>query len=235
MTPRKKIQIIIDFTMTAMLPVLMAYELVGEAAHEWVGLAMVLLFILHHILNHKWHQNLLKGHYSGARILGTVIDMLLCVVMVCLPVSGIMMSKHVFVFRPISSSGTSLARTMHLIASYWGFILMSVHLGLHWSMLIGVARKIIRITEASRIRTIILRAVAVLITAYGIYAFRHREIGSYLLLKNQFVFFDFDEPLILFFADYLAIMGLFVCVGYYASKMFQRLASKRKSMNGTAS
>jgi len=230
MTPRKRFQIIIDFTMTAMLPVLMAYELVGEAAHEWVGLAMFVLFILHHILNHKWHQNLLKGRYSGIRILGTVIDMLLLVIMVCLPVSGIMMSHHVFVFLPISSSGTTLTRTMHLLASYWGFVLMSVHLGLHWGMLMGVARKIIRIREVSSIRTIILRAVTILIAAYGVYAFMHRDIGSYRLLENRFVFFDFDEPLVLFFADYLAIMGLFACVSYYASKMLQRIAIKRKSM-----
>jgi hypothetical protein len=219
MTLRIKLQIIIDFTMTAMLPVLMAYELVGEAAHEWIGLVIFVLFILHHILNHKWHQNILKGRYSGIRALGMVIDMLLFVIMICLPVSGVMLSRHVFVFLPASSSSTSLARTIHLLASYWGFVLMSVHLGFHWSMLMGVARKIIRIREAFSIRTIILRAVAVLIAVYGVYAFMHREIGSYMLLKNRFVFFDFDEPLILFFADYLAVMGLFVCVGYYTSKI----------------
>lgn len=235
MTPRKRFQIIIDFTMMAMLPVLMAYELVGEAAHEWVGLAMFILFILHHILNYKWHQNLLKGCYSGTRILGTVIGMLLCVVMICLPVSGIMMSKHVFIFFDISSSGVSLVRTTHLLASYWGFVLMSVHLGLHWSMMMGVARKIIRTKEASRIRTIILRALAVLIATYGVYAFMHWELGSYMLLKNQFVFFNFDEPLILFFADYLAIMGLFVYVGYYVSKMLNRIVVKRKVRKETAS
>lgn len=127
--------------MTAMLPILMAYELVGETAHEWVGLAMFVLFILHHILNYKWHQNLLKGRYSGIRILGTAIDMLLIVVMVCLPVSGIMMSRHVFVFLPIRGSSTALIRTMHLLSSYWGFVLMSVHLGLHWNMFMGVAKK----------------------------------------------------------------------------------------------
>lgn len=227
MTPRKRFQIIIDFTMTATLPVLMAYELVGEVAHEWMGIAMVVLFILHHILNHKWHQKLLKGPYFGTRILGTVIDLLLCIIMVCLPVSGIMMSRHVFIFLPISINGTSLARTVHLLASNWGFVLMSVHLGLHWGILMGIARKIIRIREASSIRTIILRVVAVLIAAYGVYAFMHREIGSYMLLKNRFVFFDFDEPLILFFADYLAIMGLFAGVGYYTSKMLRKIASKK--------
>jgi hypothetical protein len=101
-------------------------------------------------------------------------------------------------------------------------------------MLIGTARKVIRITETSRISTVILRVSAALIAAYGIYSFRHREIGSYLLLKKRFVFFDFDEPLILFFADYLAIMGLFACVGYYALNMLQRIAIRKKPTKGMA-
>lgn len=45
-----------------------------------------------------------------------------------------------------------------------------------------------------------------------------REIGSYMLLKNQFVFFDFDELLILFLLDYMAAMGLFVFIGYYLAE-----------------
>lgn len=50
---------------------------------------------------------------------------------------------------------------------------------------------------------------AVLIAGYGIYAFFHREIGTYMTLRTAFVFFDFAEPLALFFLDYLAVMGLF--------------------------
>lgn len=220
MTSKKIFQIIVDLAMTAMLPVLMAYALVGEATHEWVGISMFILFITHHILNYRWHQNLLKGRYSGIRILGTVINILLFAIMICLMVSGIMMSRHVFIFLHISD-GTSFARTMHLLASYWGFVLMSVHLGIHWGMLMGVAKKITGIKETSRLRTVFLRILAVSIAAYGIYAFLQRKNGYYMLLKTQFVFFDFDEPLSLFFTDQLAIMGLFVCVGHYASKLLQ--------------
>lgn len=222
MTPKKISQIIVDLAMTAMLPVLMAYALVGEAAHEWVGISMFILFIIHHILNYRWHQNILKGRYSGIRILGTVINILIFAIMICLMVSGIIMSKHVFIFLHISG-GTSFVRTMHLLASYWGFVLMSVHLGLHWDMLMGIAKKITGIKEPSPMRTVFLRIIAVLIAAYGIYAFWQRKNGSYMLLKTQFVFFDFDEPLSLFFADQLAIMGLFVCVGHYASKLLHRM------------
>lgn len=60
-------------------------------------------------------------------------------------------------------------------------------------------------------------AAALAISGYGIYAFIKREIGSYMLLKNQFVFFDFGEPLVMFLLDYIAIMGLFAVVGHYLS------------------
>ena len=226
MTPKRIFQVIVDLAMTAMLPILMAYALVGEAAHEWVGISMFILFIIHNILNYRWHKNLLKGRYSAVRILGTIINILIFIIMVCLMISGIIMSRHVFVFLNISD-GTSFVRKMHLFASYWGFALMSVHLGLHWGMLMGIAKKITGIKVASRLRTSILRIIAVLIALYGIYAFLQRKNGSYMMLKTQFVFFDFDEPLSLFFPDQLAIMGVFVCVGHYISKLVSQNGSNR--------
>lgn len=226
MIPKKAFKIIVDLAMTVMLPVLMAYALVGEAAHEWVGISMFVVFIIHQVLNYRWHQNLLKGRYSALRILGTVINILIFAIMISLMVSGIMMSRHVFTFLDING-GASFARTMHLFASYWGFALMLVHLGLHWGMLMGSAKKITGIKKASSLRTFFLRIIAGLIATYGLYAFVERKYGSYMLLENQFVFFDFNEPLILFFADQLAIMGLFVCVGHYISKFLLKNFSKR--------
>ncbi|MDF2503557.1 DUF4405 domain-containing protein [Clostridium sp.] len=229
MTPKKIFQIIVDLAMTAMLPVLMAYVLVGEETHEWVGISIFILFIIHHILNYRWHQNIFKGKYSGVRILSTVINILIFVIMICLMISGIMMSRFVFIFLHLNG-GTSSARTMHMLAAYWGFVLMSVHLGFHGGMLMGIAKKATGIKETSNIRTVFLRIIAILIAAYGVYAFLQRGNGSYMLLKTQFVFFDFDEPLSSFFADQLAIMGLFVCVGHYASRLLHRMGSKIKTI-----
>jgi hypothetical protein len=93
-------------------------------------------------------------------------------------------------------------------------------------MLMGIAKKITGIKKASSLHTFFLRIIAVLIAAYGLYAFLERKYGSYMLLENQFVFFDFNEPLSLFFADQLAIMGLFVCVGHYISKFLSKMFLK---------
>lgn len=219
------IRIITDLGMTMLLPLLMAYSLADEAFHEWAGIFMFLLFILHHILNLSWYKHLLKGRYSGSRILRTAFDLLLIPVMLILPISGIMMSRHIFLGL---GGGLSFARTAHLLASYWGFVLMSLHIGLHWRVAVGMVGNLLHRKKLVKSSMLLFRAVPVFISLYGIYAFVHRQIGSYMFLKIQFVFFDFREARISFLTDYLAVMCLFAVCGYYAVRGMELLAERRK-------
>lgn len=68
--------------------------------------------------------------------------------------------------------------------------------------------------------------MAAFVAAYGAYAFVKRDFGSYMLLRVHFVFFDFDEPLALFLLDYVAILELFVCVGYYLTAILRKNIAK---------
>ncbi|MDE7193007.1 MAG: hypothetical protein K2O14_03450, partial [Oscillospiraceae bacterium] len=70
--------------------------------------------------------------------------------------------------------------------------------------------------------------VGTAIAGYGVYAFIKRDLAQYLFLKTQFVFFDFEEPLIFFILDYMAIMGLFVFVGHYISVILRRAGKKNE-------
>ena len=54
------LRIIADIGMTVMLLLLMAYELIGREAHEWLGIGMFVLFIIHHVLNYKWSRCVFK-------------------------------------------------------------------------------------------------------------------------------------------------------------------------------
>lgn len=221
MKPKMMVKMGIDLVMTVLLLCQMAYMLIGEIAHEWMGAGMFVLFILHHALNWRWYKNLGKGKYSAVRILQTVVDFLVLLCLVGLMVSGIILSREVFAFLPISG-GTGFARILHMLASYWGFILMSVHLGLHWSMVMAMVRKICKITDKSAARSWVFRALALLICVFGVYAFFKNHIADYLFLRSQFVFFDMEQPLILFFAEYVAMMGLWICLAYYGAKLLQK-------------
>lgn len=102
---------------------------------------------------------------------------------------------------------------------------MSIHLGLHWTMIMGIVSKG---RKKSGGRTILLRVIATVIAAYGVYAFFARQVGIYMLLRSHFVFFNYEEPLILFLIDYVAIMGGFVFIGHYLSKILKWMGRKKK-------
>ena len=225
MKPKMIAKICVDIGMTIALLLLMTYELIGQAAHEWLGIGMFVLFLTHHILNRKWTGNLLKGSYTPLRIWQTLLVVLVLLCMIGSMVSGIILSRHALSLLPISG-GRSFARSLHMVSAYWGFVWMSLHLGLHWSMMMAMARK--AFPKESAVRTWALRIVAIVIAVYGIYAFVKRDIAGYMFLRIQFVFFDFEEPLIFFLLDYLAVMGLFVFIGHYFAEFLKRCSRKRK-------
>lgn len=220
---KMKIKIGIDFLMTVLLLLLMAYQVVGETLHEWFGAAMLVLFLVHNILNIKWYKSLFKGKYKPVRILGTVLNFAVLVSILSLGYSGIVMSRHLFAFLPIDR-GMALARVMHLAGSYWGFVLMSLHLGLHWGMIIGMFRKL---TGGKRLPVLVwsLRLFAAMIAGYGAYCFIGADIFSYMFLKTEFVFFDFEKSAFSVFSEYIAMMGLWIFVGYYIAKGLGKLSS----------
>ncbi len=213
MKPKMMLKLAVDIAMTAALLLLMVYELIGQAAHEWIGMGMFALFIVHHILNGSWIRNILKGRYYPVRMMQTGLVLLIFCAMAGLMISGITLSRHALSFLPIKG-GRSFARNLHMISAYWGFVLMSVHLGFHWSMILGMAKKLI--SRPSAVRKWAGRILAFMIAGYGIYAFIKRDIGVYMLLRSHFVFFDYEEPLVFFYLDYIAVMGLFILIGNYA-------------------
>lgn len=216
---KQSVKIIVDVIMTVILMLLMAFELIGRTAHEWLGVGIFVMFVIHHILNRKWTSHLLKGKYTPIRIFQTLLAVLVLVCILCSMVSGIVLSRYVFSFLPIEG-GRSWARTLHMIGAYWGFVFMSLHLGIHWNMMMGMVGK--AAGNPSALRTWILRILGAAVAAYGAYAFVERGIGGYMFLQNMFVFFDFEEPLILFYIDYIAVMGLFVWIGHYLAKILRR-------------
>ena len=125
-----RIKRMIDALLTIVLIPLMAYQVTGEALHEWLGITMVLLVIIHQVLNRKWYVALFKGNYQAFRILSTVINVLLLVSFALTAISGMSMSNHAVPFL-YNLVNVNTARVMHLAFSYWSFILMGLHIGLH--------------------------------------------------------------------------------------------------------
>ena len=226
MKPKQIIKICVDVAMTLGLLFQMGYHLWGDTAHEWVGAGLFLLFILHHILNWRWWTGLFKGKYTVVRVLQTVINLLTLAAMVGLMVSGVILSNEVFEYLHIRGH-MSFARRLHMATSYWGFFLMTAHLGLHWGMLLGMVRKVRKTKLTGRPDSHFPTLIAVLIAAYGLAATVKRDLTTYLFLQAEFVFLDFGESKILFYLDYLAIMGTFIFLAHYGAKSLKQRKERK--------
>lgn len=167
---------------------------------------MLILFLFHNFLNIRWYGNLLKGKYNPLRVFRTAVNLLVLVFMLVQAYSGILLSRHVFAFLPINS-GMAIARVLHLSGAYWSFVLMNIHLGMHWGMVMGMFRKLYE-QKPGAVRTAILRVCAAAIALYGAVCFVHANVPFYMLLKVEFVFFDYDKSAVQVFAEYIAMMGL---------------------------
>lgn len=200
--------------MVLLLPLLMAYSLIGEAFHEAAGTLMLVLFLLHHWFNRAWGKSLFKGRYSPQRVFQTALDLLLLIFMIVQPLCGILMSKHLYTFLPTDGI-SSVARAIHLPLSNWGFVLMSLHAGTHLGAMLPKGKK----------KAAVLGCLGA-VSLYGVYAFIKRQIPAYLFLRLPFAFFDYSEPRVFFLADYLAVIVLFALLGYGLMNCLKRKQHK---------
>ena len=157
-----------------------------------------------------------------------MIDLLVFLSMAGLMISGVILSNYVFAALPIRGR-MGFARLLHMAASYWGFVLMALHLGLHWGMFLEMARKALNL-RPSRPRQVLLSILGGCVAVYGLIAFVRRNLITYMLARTHFVFFDFSEPIPLFYLDYLAMIGTCIFLAYYAARFLRKRAGGERQI-----
>ena len=248
MTKTQRLRMTIDITMTILSIILMGgnYLFPADIVHEILGVGLFVLWALHIILNRRWYGAIFKGKYNPYRVMQTVINCCILICTIFLMISGIILSNHIFTFLNIQG-GLGFARIAHLLASHWYYLFMSLHIGLHVGM---IANKMSHpntnrhpelVSGSStnempkqvrhdnfvqdrhdKLRKIIPRIIIALVCAYGIYAFIARGVWKYLILRQQFFFFDLDRGYILFAIDYISIIILFATLSHLLAKSLKK-------------
>jgi flavodoxin len=214
----KKAKIIVDATMTILLFAAMAYHISDEKLHKWFGFAMLVLFILHHILNWKWYRTAMRGKYTAVRYIRFSINMLLLISMIGLMVSGFLMSSLAF---KLNIRAGLFGRKLHMLSAAWSYILISAHIGLHCDMFAHMGRNAVK----KKIPPIVLHISMFIAIVYAIYKAAVRQFFFKMFWLVDYAFYDFEEPVILFIIDYILIMYVFACFAYFSMKLAQRKSS----------
>lgn len=227
MKTKAPLKMMVDLAMTALFLGQMGYHMMDNRMHEWTGMTLLMLFILHHALNISWHRSLSRGRYTPERILLTATDVLLTAAMLTVAVSAILVSRHVFDFLGLRMR--ALGRRIHMPATMWFFVFMSLHLGLHLPAMIAALRRRHPWMQTP-IAKGILRAMSLLLFLYGIYEFISRELYMELLMLREFAFLDYGESLGTFFTAYAAMVVSGALISYALLQALKRMRAKRKEI-----
>lgn len=219
-----KIKKAVDECMTVLLLCLIAYQVTGETLHEWIGIGMTALLIAHHILNYRWYKSLFRGKYNAYRIAAVAVNTLLLASIALTALCGMAMSAHatpfLYGFLPVS-----FARRFHLAMSYWSFILMGLHLGLHIpAMTAGL--------KWNRTVKTAVSAVFAVIAVVGFWRFVRNGIPDYIFFRTPFAFLDYEKSAFLVFAENLAALIAFAFLGACAATLIKTRRTKRR-VNGS--
>ena len=237
MTKTQRLRMTVDITMTILSIILMGgnYLFPADIVHEILGVGLFVLWVLHIILNRRWYGAIFKGKYNPYRVMQTIINCCILICTIFLMISGIILSNHIFTFLNIQG-GLGFARIAHLLASHWYYLFMSLHIGLHVGVIANKMRhpapinchpelvsgsstnEMPKQVRHDKLRKIIPRIIPALVCAYGIYAFIARGVWKYLILQQQFFFFDLDRGYILFAIDYISIIILFATLSHLLAR-----------------
>ena len=217
MRGKKTAKIVLDVAMAVVLVAIMVTALVQEAPHEWLGVALFVLMAVHVVLNRRWLAAVFRGRHSALRVVQIVVVAGLVVCIVGQLASSLVLSKHAFGFLP-ALPGAGWARRVHMICSYWAFVLAFAHTGLYARLPRNMApwqKWAVRI------------AVAV-IACFGVHSFAQLGLGDYLTGQVQFAYADYSIPLALVIARYASVAVLVAGVFHYLREGLALIGAARR-------
>lgn len=183
---------IMDIMMMVLLLLLMSFPFTGVNIHIFLGIMMIVCFIIHHYLNKNWYHNLFKGKKTKIKWLFIFINTLLIFNVILVALSGLTFAGYV-PFIPYF-----LARKIHLVCSYWSYLLMGLHVGLHLQVMKYIKNKLIAYM------LVILSVILLIKNQLFVYLF---NLSDFLYISDQMNIFLYITEYFLMFMVFVFLMN----------------------------
>lgn len=205
-----RLRIVLDIIAVGLFVAALAYWWLDNLSHEVIGTIFFALLIAHNVFNRRWYGTARRGRYDPPRALNTVVIACMAGSMLVLLSTSILISQDVF--AALALDGAFALRAAHMFTAYWALVLLAVHLGTRWPVVMNVARQSLGIRTTNPLRTWALRAVAALVAVKGVLATVEMGLGTKLRLQYALDMWDFKESTLGFFVNYLSIIGLYAAL-----------------------
>jgi hypothetical protein len=199
----------------------LAYWWLDHLAHEVFGTLLFALVILHIAINRRWYGAIVRGRYGVARSLNTATIVGLAISMILMLVTSVLISRNIFAFASID--GAFGVREVHMFGAYWVVLIVAIHLGLRWAVVMMIFRRMFGISKPNALRSLFLRTAVIFLAVLGVRSSFETTFGAKLLLTYTLDMWDFNESPARFFVNYGTIVTLIAALSHYGSLWTRRL------------
>ncbi|GAB4580720.1 MAG: DUF4405 domain-containing protein [Anaerolineales bacterium] len=122
-------------------------HLTGKTIHEWLGMAMGAVIIVHLLLSWNWIVGITKKFFSklkAATRINYLLNLLLFVDFTLVIMTGILISESAMKTLGIELPHDEGWKQVHLLTSDWAIYLTGIHLALNWRWVIHTLKTLIR-------------------------------------------------------------------------------------------
>lgn len=190
-----------------------AYWWLGNVVHEVAGTAMFTLLIAHNVFNRRWWGGIPRTRREPRSVVNLGVTFALLGAVLALLVTSVLISNALSPLLP--PWGGFTVRQIHTLAAYWVLVIVAVHLGLRWPMLMGIARNLFGLRQPNVRRTLVLRAIALGVALHGVWSCSVLGLGGKLSMRMTLDWWNFEETVAGFFVHCVAAVGLVIAITYY--------------------
>lgn len=209
-----RLRLFLDFLAICLVIACLGYWWLDNLSHELFGTALFTLVIIHNVFNRRWYGTVSKGRCDAVRVFNSLTVICLATAMLIMLVTSLLISRDVFYF--MSLDGAFAIREIHMFAGYWLLLIVAIHLGTRWTVVMNVFGTTLGLQGSSFFRATLARGLAFAIVAWGLESSYEMAFGSKLLLTYTLDMWDFTESTLGFFLNYGSIVGLYASVTHYS-------------------
>lgn len=225
---KQHIKYCLDIIMTICFICIMKIMITGMMLHERLGIIILGLVIMHIVLNYKWIKGvalkIFDKKFNTVTKFSVVLNIVLAVLTILAVVSGVFVS--VTMLRGITVGNRQLWAAIHKQSALLIFICISIHIGLHWKMIMFGFKNMFKLKNSSAIRGYLLRIVSIIIMLFGLLCLSNNSILQSMLRINSGSAHK-EVTKVKVIAEYVSIMGLFIGGTHYTLQINNKNIKKK--------
>lgn len=214
------LRLVFDLVAACLFMFGLSYWWLGNGSHELAGAAFFLLVILHNVFNRRFYGTIAKTRREARSLFNVAVTLALIVAMVTLLITSVLISHALSGI--MSTYGGFTVRQIHTLGAYWALVIVAIHLGLRWPVIMEVTRNLFGISRPNVIRAWALRLIAAVIAVHGIWSSFALGLGTKLAMQMTLDWWNFEKSVAEFFVHCIAIAGLYIVIIYYSMRWLQR-------------